>query len=499
MRLAYFLILLFLSKFIEAQLVVTNGASPTALVNSLLGSGISVSNVTFQGVYNLSSKYQIGSFSTTGSVQTNLGFASGIVLSTGNTSDIPLSPLTSDPGAVSQISTGYVDCSNGEVRKTGTCPTIINDLAVLSGATNYFNAAILEFDFVPINTNISFSYVFGSEEYDDRSGAFGINYNCSSYNDKFGFIISGPGISGGQGYSNNGKNIARLSNGSEVSINSVNDGVVGSSGGSPSASNCQAANPAWVNNVATSEFKGIIYGINFNGNTKVLTATQSGLTAGSVYHIKIIVTDLKDAAYDSGVFLGAGSFTSPTTLPIDLIDFRAFCDDKGIELNWQTSTEKDNQSFMIERSEDGINFFTIGEIPGSVSTEKVQYYYFNDISPNLGINYYRLKQQDLDGKITIFNTISVEANCSKDQDVTFSLFPNPADKNLFVDFNLGNNSYITFEICNSMGQIVKTIPNKHFDKGFQKMSIDVSTLSSGVYYFKSHFNEKIKVMKFIKL
>lgn len=482
-----------------AQLVVTNGSTPSTLVNSLIGTGVTVSNVSFQGVFNSGGVYQAGSFTAAGSVAVNLGLTSGVVLCTGKTNDIVLTPTTTAPGASNFSSSGLTStCANGEVRQGGTCPVYINDLDVLAGSVNYYNAAILEFDFVATNTNISFRYVFGSEEY-DQTGSSAINYNCSSYNDKFGFIISGPGISGGQGYSNNGKNIARLSNGSEVSINSVNNGVVGSSGGSPSAVNCLAANSSWVNGTPASEFNGPIYGIQFNGNTKVLTASQSGLTAGSTYHIKLIITDANDGAYDSGVFIEAGSFSSPVTLPVTLIDFKGNCDDKGIQLNWSTASEKDNQSFMIERSEDGINFFTIGEIPGSVSTEKVQHYYFNDINPNFGINYYRLKQQDLDGKITLFKTISVEANCSKDQDVTFSLFPNPADQNLFVDFNLGNNSYITFEICNSMGQTVKTIPNKHFDKGFQKMSIDVSTLSSGVYYFKSYPNEKIKVMKFIKL
>lgn len=498
MKLRYFLLFTFLSSFAIAQLVVTNGATPATLVNSLLGGGITVSNVTFQGVFNSGGVYQAGSFSASGSVATNLGMTSGIVLCTGKTNDIVLTPTTTAPGASNFTSSGLTStCANGEIRQGGSCPVYINDLDVLAGSVNYYNAAILEFDFVATNTNISFRYVFGSEEY-DQTGSSAINYNCSTYNDKFGFIISGPGITGGQGYTNNGKNIARLANGSEVSINSVNDGVVGSYGGSPSAANCLAANSSWVNGTPTSEFKGAIYGIQFNGNTKVLTASQSGLTAGSTYHIKLIITDANDGAYDSGVFIEAGSFTSPTTLPITLINFDGFCEEGGIELNWQTASEKYNQRFFVERSDDGINFETIAEIPGSVSSSKIIQYYFKDAHPINGTNYYRLKQQDMNGKMSVFKVISVEASCLNNEEINFSIFPNPANQNLFVDFNLNRISDISFEVYNTIGQVVKEIPYKHYDKGFQNLNIDVSDLPVGVYYFRTLGLHTKTALKFIK-
>ncbi len=303
-----------------SQMTINNTLyNTTQLVNQILispSSGTTSSNITFQGVLNSSNRYQIGHFTATGTTLSQLGFSSGIVMSTGNTSDIPLTPGL-NPQAQAQMSTGYVSCTPGEVRETSTCPTIINDVNVLAGASNYFNAAILEFDFVPVSTTVQFRYVFGSEEYTDNSGL--INYQCSSYNDKFGFLISGPGISGGQGFTNDARNIARLSNGSEVSINAVNNGTVGSSGGSPNAANCLAANPNWVQNSSTAEYFGPIDGTELNGNTIALTAEQTGLTPGQTYHIKLIITDVGDAAYDAVVYLEAGSFITsiPCTPPSD--------------------------------------------------------------------------------------------------------------------------------------------------------------------------------------
>ena len=310
------LILLLLAGFsVKAQITINNTLyTPNQLINGVLiptGSGVSVSNVTFSGVYNqLSSgnyRYQVGHFSTATTTLAQMGFSSGIVLSTGNTSDIPLT-LGANPQAAAQMSTGYTSCTAGEIRESGTCPTIINDVNVLAGTVNYYNAAILEFDFVPVGNVVQFRYIFGSEEYTDNSGF--INYQCSSYNDKFGFLISGPGIAGGQGFTNNARNIARLANGSQVSINGVNNGTVGSSGGAPSAANCLAANPSWVQNNSTAEYLGTIDGTELNGNTVILTAEQTGLTPGQTYHIKLIITDVYDAAYDAVVYLEAGSFTT---------------------------------------------------------------------------------------------------------------------------------------------------------------------------------------------
>ena len=296
---------------ITGQITINNTLyTPTQLVDGVLipnGSGVSVSNVIFSGVYNNSNRYQLGHFTTATTTLAQMGFASGIVLSTGNTSDIPLT-LGSNPQAATQMSTGYTSCTAGEIRESGTCPTIINDVNLLAGTENYFNAAILEFDFIPVGDVVQFRYIFGSEEFTDNSGL--INYQCSSFNDQFGFLISGPGIAGGQGFSNNARNIARLANGSQVCINAVNNGVVGSSGGAPSASQCQAANPAWIQGTPSAEYLGTIDGTELNGNTVILTAEQTGLTPGQTYHIKLIITDVSDAAYDAVVYLEAGSFTT---------------------------------------------------------------------------------------------------------------------------------------------------------------------------------------------
>ena len=126
------------------------------------------------------------------------------------------------------------------------------------------------------------------------------NYQCTEFNDKFGFLISGPNISGGVNYDGDAKNIARLDNNSEVSINSVNNGIVGLDG-TANASNCSIENPDWVENMTVSEYNGTIDGTKPNGNTHLLTAFQDGLVPNETYHIKLIIADVSDGWLDSVV------------------------------------------------------------------------------------------------------------------------------------------------------------------------------------------------------
>jgi len=307
------IILAFITGNTMAQITINNYPSlsnaqvANALVDSLMGSGITFSNASFQGVRSSSSSYgyQTCYFTTSTTTQTQMGISRGIALTSGNTNLISI-PQGQDPSASNSFSKGYVSSTPGELRKS-TSP--INDLTVLAGPVNWFNAAILEFDFVPSGDSVVFRYVFGSEEYSDNTNF--TNYQCTQYNDKFGFLISGPGINGTAGYDNNARNMARLVNGSEVGINSVNNGTVGTSASPNGASYCQNTNPAWTLNSPTNEYYGTIAGTSPNGNTDNLAAAQGGLTPGATYHIKLLILDATDGAYDAIVYIEAGSFTSP--------------------------------------------------------------------------------------------------------------------------------------------------------------------------------------------
>ncbi|MBK6884847.1 MAG: choice-of-anchor L domain-containing protein [Flavobacteriales bacterium] len=196
----------------QAQLVVSTNLTPTQLVQDvLLGSGITVSNVEFNGILEpTTAQPGTGSFVATG---TNLDIPSGIILTTGFAQGIPgpqtnfqsdqLVPNLSDP-----------------------------DLETISGLT-INNAAVLEFDFIPNGDSVKFRYVFGSEEYPE--------FVCN-YNDAFGFFLSGPGISGP--FALGAENIALVPGGNiPVTIDNVNNGY--NNNGNPNDPDCPPVNPSY--------------------------------------------------------------------------------------------------------------------------------------------------------------------------------------------------------------------------------------------------------------
>src|SRR5688500_13215004 len=160
-------------------LVTTSGLTPTQYVqNVLLGPGVLASNITFTGSPNA-----IGKFIVSGLPNT-LGMDSGLVLTTG-------SVLNTDPAFPHGPNNSG---SNGFDNGAGADP----DLNVLGGMTGSFNAAILEFDFIPTSDTVTFDFAFGSEEY--------MEFVDAGVSDAFGFFLSGPGILGP--YTNNAINIA---------------------------------------------------------------------------------------------------------------------------------------------------------------------------------------------------------------------------------------------------------------------------------------------------
>lgn len=236
-----------------SQLGVTTTLTPAQLVqNVLVGSGVTISNITYTGAAN-----SIGEFSNGNT--TNLGLTHGIIMSTGLVNGTP---------AIGSSASNQASTSNNGAADP--------DLATLASAAIH-DASVLQFDFKPISDTLKFRYVFGSEEYPEFVNA--------GFNDVFGFFITGPNPVGGNYTS---YNIARIPNTTvPVSIDNVNAG---------------SYSQYYINNGS-----GIT--IVYDGFTTVLTAWAKVVPCQQ-YHIKIAIGDAGDYIYDSGVFLEANSFSS---------------------------------------------------------------------------------------------------------------------------------------------------------------------------------------------
>jgi Secretion system C-terminal sorting domain len=173
------------------------------------------------------------------------------------------------------------------------------------------------------------------------------------------------------------------------------------------------------------------------------------------------------------------------SLPIELISFQGKNTDGGNLLTWQTASEKDNLGFHIQRSSDTKNFETIGFVKGFGTTSSKQNYTFIDEKSHSSLVYYRLRQEDYDGKTDFSNIISLQYKGSS----KVKIYPTITSGELRIE---GANN---FAITNTNGQVVFT----HYSNS--KPSFSISHLSNGMYIIKGldteggHFLQKIVVVQ----
>ncbi len=262
-----FLFLLIFNLASYSQLIVTPITPQQAITDVLIGQGVVVTpgSVSIKGTAT-GADASIGKFKV-GPSGVNAPFSaldSGIIITTGRASE-------ASGSASVQRAFNSVDITDTELQSITT--NTIRD------------GFVIQFSFTPESDTLRFQYIFSSEEYPEYAG--------SGFNDVFGFFLTGA-KQDGTFYNN--QNIALIPNTTTpVSINTVNNGTASSG----PCMNCGY----YVNNSSSTS---IVY----DGSTVVLTA-YALVVRCTEYTIKLGVADVGDGSHDSGVFLKAGSFSTP--------------------------------------------------------------------------------------------------------------------------------------------------------------------------------------------
>jgi hypothetical protein len=179
------------------------------------------------------------------------------------------------------------------------------------------------------------------------------------------------------------------------------------------------------------------------------------------------ITSLVAVSNFSPFTLASATLLNP--LPVNLLNFTAAKCNAGVCLLWITENEQDFSHYVIEKSNDGINFVSINSVPAKNSNSRNSYN-ATDINPSNRVNFYRLKMISLNGIIKYSDIIKVNSGNPK----LVSLLPNPANDFVVIK---GAEDYKTLRIIDITGkiqlqQIIKTsIEN-----------INTSNLAAGVYF-----------------
>lgn len=243
--------------------------------------------------------------------------------------------------------------------------------ALIPGSNNTNTATVVEFEFTPYSSEVSFRYVLASKEYTTFA-----SFVCN-YADTFAFIISGPGIEDTNSYNLDGnpntpnqnidlggKNIALLP-GTNIIANPTN---IHNQNGCSAGDLGEYAAAQLYDNIRSGNGD-----IAYNGQTLPLTAEATGLIPGETYTIKLALANKDDTAYDSAVYLEAGSFElGDIDLGDDITlgDDEATCEDQSVIIDTEIENEDlfDFQWYLDDEPIDGATD------PSYEATETGDYY-----------------------------------------------------------------------------------------------------------------------------
>ncbi len=230
----------------------------------------------------------------------------------------------------------------------------------------------------------------------------------------------------------------------------------------------------------------------YNGNGNSVTVT--GLSANTNYIFTVYEYNGTGGAIN---YLTTPNLSNNvTTVPVQLVSFCAKYVAGEVVLSWSTASEVNNRGFSVERSIDNKTWEPINFVKGKGTSNELNKYTHHDVDvTQLGVGeiYYRLIQEDFDGKQETLPTRVVSLN-GIDAPVNISVMPNPAQTNITITTGLHTETLSSFTITNMLGNAV--LEGSLNDA--ESACLDISTIAAGSYYLKVTTNVGVKVIKLVK-
>ena len=237
-------------------------------------------------------------------------------------------------------------------------------------------------------------------------------------------------------------------------------------------------------NVATASGSNCINSSAAFGGGSVQRVTLSSLTLGAKYYIKIdgYNGDVCDFAFrpESGL------------LPVTYLFFKGSNNGKTNMLNWTTASEQNNDGFDVEYSRDGIHFSSLGFVNGAGNATSENSYQFIHERPSEGVNYYRLKQVDFDGKVEYSAILKI--NNGKDGKPGLRI-DSQSEAELSYSLYGSDLPPAALGVFDNLGRTMLAITDNISTSG----TLDISSLALGIYYLRAvNWDGSVSVTKWIK-
>ena len=176
---------------------------------------------------------------------------------------------------------------------------------------------------------------------------------------------------------------------------------------------------------------------------------------------------------------------SDEPVPVEMSSFTAELDNQRVKLCWKTQTEINNKQFEIERNLSGRwEMIAIVEGKGTTAIPSI-YYYTDDLRyvSSVGIILYRIRQVDYNGSFRYSGQVEIEADLSPKGFALYQNYPNPFNPSTMIKYAVPEESKISVEIFNSVGEKIGEIDEGVKSAGYYEVTWNSENLSSGIYYY----------------
>lgn len=196
---------------------------------------------------------------------------------------------------------------------------------------------------------------------------------------------------------------------------------------------------------------------------------------GQVIKIKPHTTGVEEI-YVDGITCGTNqvNFTvSSSPLPIIWSSSTtATIKNKQSHISWSVASQVNNSHYFIEYSVDGRSYSEIGKVEGHGNTSETKHYTYIHESPSIGINFYRIKQVDYDGKSSYSDVVSV---MYKTDGSDVRIYPNPASDEVKITASKPTELVVS----DILGKVIyeQTVNGEN-------NVVDVSNFPNGILIFK---------------
>jgi hypothetical protein len=246
----------------------------------------------------------------------------------------------------------------------------------------------------------------------------------------------------------------------------------------------------------------------FNGKLDEVSIWKIALTSTQISNMMNNPTSITGINHDATGLIGYWDFNNNTannlgacaingvmgsgaSLPVTFTSLMATPENGKVNVNWTTATEINNDYFLVQKSNNGVDFFDAGKIVGVGNSNVTNYYNFTDYNPYSGTSYYRLRQVDFDGKESYSSITNVTFN--NNSNFSLSLFPNPSNgNNVNAESNFDETTYFDIIVTDISGREIYRSKNN-----ISKANIPTTEFQKGIFFIKAISGENTVTMKLI--